>query len=86
MSTDSNELGAPVADGRCDCRCGYRCPVRPCPLSAWDCVAAHYKIDCDHKWDGPWHEEVTEEGGTMGAVTCSKCKMLCVDHDLGVGP
>lgn len=37
--------------------------------------------DCEHKWDGPWKE--LERGGS---VTCSRCGMTAIDHDMWVGP
>lgn len=38
---------------------------------------------CGHQWDGP--EESFDEG--LGwSVTCSKCGMSAVSHDMWVGP
>lgn len=64
----------------CRCECGYTCHRR-CELDLDDCMRIHYKVDCDHAWDGPWLEI---NGG--GSVTCSKCGMSCMDHECAVGP
>jgi len=39
--------------------------------------------DCEHVWDGPWAES---EDGRSGSVTCSRCGMWKMDHDLWVMP
>ena len=38
---------------------------------------------CDHKWDG---ESATIDDGRGQTVTCSRCGMYAINHDLWVGP
>lgn len=63
----------------CDCHCGYACN-RKCGLPILECMEQHYKRDCGHVWDGPWAER---DWG--GSVTCSRCGMLAIQHDMRVG-
>lgn len=67
----------------CACRCGYTCGRRcGLPLLGKDgCIAQHYKVDCDHQWDGP-----TKRGDTWESGTCSKCSTVQMTHDITVGP
>lgn len=66
----------------CRCSCGYTCegPGR-CPLLVMECIEKHYVKDCEHDWSGPWKEI---DGG--GTVTCAKCGMSAMGHDMVVGP
>lgn len=38
---------------------------------------------CEHQWDGATQ---TSEDGLIGTVTCSRCGMAAIDHDMWVGP
>lgn len=38
---------------------------------------------CEHKWDGEWYES---QDGCMQSVTCSRCGMTAMSHDLRTGP
>lgn len=69
----------------CRCACGYTCG-RKCGLPLMECMEAHYRRDCDHKFDGPMEEWETPGGGRVGTVTCSKCGVDAFSHDLAVGP
>jgi hypothetical protein len=40
---------------------------------------------CEHVWDGEWIEEETR-GGTLASVTCSRCGMRAIDHDMWAAP
>ncbi len=67
----------------CACSCGYTCG-RQCGLPLFSengCIANHYKVDCEHKWDGD-----TASGETWESGTCSKCGMVQMHHDISVGP
>lgn len=72
----------------CRCNCGYTCG-RQCGLDFFGpegCIALHYKVDCEHVWDGP---EVTERfpgGGGFSSGSCSVCGMLRINHDMNAGP
>ena len=52
----------------------FVCP----PPSTCKCRCPEF---CEHKWDGPPHEEER-----FGTATCSRCGMLAIDHDMRVGP
>lgn len=69
----------------CRCNCGYTCRgPGVCELSKKDtlkCIEQHYVRDCDHKWDGP--DKDFENGSS---VTCSKCGMTALSHDMLCGP
>lgn len=41
---------------------------------------------CGHRWDGEFYEEHPPEGGGFGTVTCSKCGMHAIEHDMWVAP
>ena len=60
--------------------CGYSCN-RECGLDIMECMKTHYKRDCGHVWDGPMKEE-----GNAQSVTCSKCGMWALSHDMACGP
>lgn len=68
----------------CGCRCGYRCGgPGVCELPALECIEKHYVRDCDHLWSSPF---VTTPDGLGESVTCSKCGMSAMDHDMRCGP
>lgn len=39
---------------------------------------------CDHRWDGAGESILYEDGGSMASVSCSRCGMLAIDHDIWV--
>lgn len=41
---------------------------------------------CQHVWDGPEYVEESEGGGYMSSVTCSRCGMPAIYHDMRCGP
>jgi len=75
----------------CRCECGYRCggPGK-CKLPIMECLeqddGKHFVRDCDHVWDGEPIEEDMPGGGSFGSVTCSKCGMDAMSHDMRHGP
>lgn len=76
---------------RCRCSCGYRCGgPGHCALDAFECLkiddGKHFVQDCGHDFSGPWHEHVSPEGGSGGSVTCRKCGMTALAHDMRCGP
>lgn len=40
----------------------------------------------EHQWDGPVVEFEAGGGGTGASVTCSKCGLDAMTHDMMVGP
>lgn len=64
----------------CRCECGYTCG-RECGLGFIECIREHYKVDCDHKWDGP-----KKAYGSGESSTCSICGVVMISHDMKVGP
>lgn len=64
----------------CRCNCGYTCD-RKCGLPMPECMEAHYRRDCDHQWDG---KEIAIHHGA--SITCSKCGMSAINHDMEAGP
>jgi len=64
----------------CRCNCGYTCNIK-CKLSFSDCMNKHYVKDCGHSFTGA---TVKFENGS--SVTCFKCGMLAINHDMKVGP
>lgn len=71
----------------CVCKCGYRCggPGR-CKLGVFDCLAqkeGHFVVDCGHDWSGPTAES---EDRCVSTVTCAKCGMWRINHDMRNGP
>jgi len=47
------------------------------------CYCACPEGPCEHKWDGPDWES---SDGCMMSVTCSRCGMTAMSHDLRTGP
>ena len=43
------------------------------------CRCGYPEGTCEHKWDGPWVEEASG-----ASVTCSRCGMLSMQHDMWV--
>lgn len=76
----------------CRCDCGYTCSrgrygAPTCTLGLMECINAHYKKDCDHKWDGEpltWEDPDGRGGGC--SATCSKCGLDRMGHDMSAGP
>lgn len=66
---------------RCKCNCGYTCGRR-CGLPLRECLKKHYKKDCNHQFDGEW----VEVGIGGHSVTCSKCGLSAMAHDMRCGP
>ena len=64
----------------CNCNCGYSCN-RECGLPILECMEQHYVKDCEHVWNGEIN--YFKDGAT---VTCSKCGMSAMNHDMTVGP
>jgi len=89
--TDIEERVEALRDTRClreppcECRCGYVCG-RACGLPLMECMGKHYKLDCDHKFDGAWETFELPNGGGGGSVTCSTCGLTQLDHDMRCGP
>lgn len=58
-------------------------------ITGFVCSASREKCECccpkscGHKWDGPCE---TSEDGRASWVTCSRCGMAALDHDLWVMP
>lgn len=69
----------------CRCRCGYKCGgPGVCKLPVMECIqqkSGHWEKDCDHDFSG---EPVDMDGGF--SVTCAKCGMEAMSHDMRVGP
>lgn len=86
------KVGDPLGERKkaCRCNCGYRCggPGR-CKLSPMECLrqddGKHYVRDCDHQWDGPSEDTHHFGGAVSSSVTCSKCGMSCMSHDMRYG-
>jgi hypothetical protein len=70
----------------CRCTCGYTCggPGK-CLLPLSECLAQHFKKDCEHDFTGPV-ETAGFLGGSFSSVSCSKCGMLAISHDMRFGP
>ena len=66
----------------CRCKCGYTCN-RQCGLPIMECMEKHFVQDCDHDFSGP---VVESPDGLMHSVTCSKCGLPQISHDMRVGP
>lgn len=66
----------------CRCECGYTCGGQ-CGLDVVECMQTHWRADCDHDRDGPSWES---EDGRAGSVSCSKCGVTAMQHDMAVGP
>ena len=52
-----------------------------CGPSSDQCTCQCPDGPCEHKWDGPVHNEPQ-----MSTATCSKCGELAINHDLWVMP
>jgi predicted nucleic-acid-binding Zn-ribbon protein len=50
------------------------------------CYCACPDGPCQHIWDGKEYTEETEGGGFMSSVTCSRCGVPAIYHDMRVGP
>lgn len=81
-----------ACDSGCNCNCGYTCSrgrynVPKCTLSIMECIEQHYEQDCGHQWDGEpisWKDPDGRDEGS--SVTCSKCGLDRMSHDMRVGP
>lgn len=67
---------ARTVGGVCKCNCGYTCG-RKCGLPVDQCIEQHYVRDCEHDWLGD---------AVDMSVTCFKCGMLAIAHDMRFGP
>ncbi len=75
-----------VAQKTCRCNCGYTCGgPGACNLPIDECMDQHFKRDCDHDFRGPL-VEIDFMGCKAQSVTCQKCGMPAITHDLRVGP
>lgn len=79
--------GRLMKGGFCRCGCGYRCGgPGVCKLKPLECLQqaeGHFVRDCDHDFTGPtW----TSDDGCMSSVTCAKCGLTAIGHDMRVGP
>lgn len=77
-----------MSNSPCRCNCGYRCggPGK-CKLDLVACLNTndgnHFVVDCEHDWTGPWKEW---DNGRMGSVTCARCGITQMGHDMRCGP
>lgn len=83
--TTKGATGIICGHKQCRCNCGFTCG-RECGLEIMECIRLHYKRDCDHQWDGPEEEQHHPGGAVSSSVTCSKCGMSAMVHDMRVGP
>lgn len=68
----------------CRCNCGPTCGEQ-CGLPKLECIAQHWKRDCDHEFTG-WVEGTTPEGAGWGSTVCKRCGLMAMAHDMRVGP
>lgn len=71
----------------CHCDCGYRCGgPGVCKLGVMECLeqddGKHYVKDCHHDFGG--QGRAIPDGGWT--VTCRKCNMSEMHHDMRCGP
>lgn len=57
--------------------------VFACGPSTQRCVCTCPDGPCEHRWDGP---EWRSEDGLACSVTCSRCGMTKMSHDMWIGP
>lgn len=57
--------------------------VLQCGPSTAPCKCECPKGPCDHRWDGPWID--LDADGRSSSVTCSRCGMDCMSHDMWLG-
>ena len=57
--------------------------VHACGPSRPDCRCGCPDGECGHRWDGP---TVTSTDKLTMSVSCSRCGMLAIDHDMWVAP
>lgn len=70
MTGDEREISIFVCRGANSKKCRCQCPD-----------------SCEHEWDGPWKKDAIPFGdGECESVTCSRCGMTRIDHDLWAGP
>jgi hypothetical protein len=65
--------------------------VFSCGPSSEKCTCNCPGGPCEHQWDGPWQDLIDLDGEgneyvSGSSATCSKCGMLCLEHDLWVSP
>jgi hypothetical protein len=51
-----------------------------------ECRCTPEKRDCDHVWDGETETIEYDTGAVSQSVTCSKCGMSAMTHDMWCGP
>jgi hypothetical protein len=66
----AEEVFTHVACGPSSASCKCQCPNGP----------------CEHKWDGEERVHEYPEGGCSCSVTCSRCGMDSMSHDMWVMP
>jgi len=68
--SDEKEVSVHICYGSGSPTCRCKCPDGP----------------CEHVWDGEWKDWTEPSGAHIGSVTCSKCGMARIDHDMWCGP
>lgn len=75
-----------VAQNLCECRCGYTCGgPGVCGAPLLECLNTHFVRDCGHDFTGDLIE-IDFMGGKATTVTCRKCGLPAISHDLRCGP
>lgn len=54
-----------------------------CGASTKGCGCSCPDGPCEHRWDGP---EWESDDSLASSVTCSRCGMIKMSHDIWVGP
>lgn len=73
-----------------NCKQGHECKTyftcnKECGLGYFQCIRVHYVHECAHVWDGK-EKEIDMMGGTAYSVTCSRCGLSAISHDMIHGP
>ncbi len=67
--------------GPCKCECGTE--LKFTPLSVRQNNISVPRPICGHVWNGePYYERNIEGETFLSSVTCSKCGMTAIDHDM----
>lgn len=68
---------------------------KPSPITVFECGPSRAscecrctaeKRDCGHVWEGEPETGETGGGAAFYSVTCSRCGMSAMDHDIWCGP